>query len=368
MDASQSFTNLIRSIEESNLNYSMSRTPFSATISLKCSYVKRFAEASLKNEHTNVKSMSLMHNEVKLLEKKMKNLESENLELKTKVKQLENSADLDQEKLKEAVAKLQQVFDSEKEKSKDSENKIVQFREELLKLKREKHNLSLDLKAQKETHEALKEECIVLNGENESISKTLKDKVKLFDANQVELNNVRKEVQSMTQALEQVKMELVNSKLQEETEIRTEIKCNKCATSVQSLDQLKLHIRKYHCQNKSSQYERPSSFEKYQCFYCDKSINSNDDLEAHTIICSEASNILIQPVTTLRQEVDVFPCDQCGEECTNFEDLGRHMATYHTTLLDDPGGGNFWCDICPLNFESNCDLQFHKRGCHWDYW
>jgi myosin heavy subunit len=358
MDASQSFTNLIRSIEESNLNYSMSRTPFSATISLKCSFVKRFTEVF----PTDVKSLSLSLNAVKLLEKNMKNLESENLELKSKVKELENSAYLEQE----AVAKLKQAFDNEKENSEDSENKIVEFREELLKIKREKHDLSLDLKAQKETFKALKEECIVLKRENKSVNKMLKDKEKLFDDKQVELNNVRKEVQSKKQALEQVKIELVQSKLQEQREIRTEIKCNECATSVQSNDQLKLHIRQYHRHNKFSQYETPCSFEKYQCFYCDKSITSKDDLEAHTIVCSEMLNILLQPVSPIHQEVDVFHCDQCGEECTNFEDLGRHMATGHRTSLEDPGGGNFWCDICPLYFESNCDLQFHKRGCHWD--
>ena len=178
----------------------------------------------------------------------------------------------------------------------------------------------------------------------------------------------RKEIKRIKQALEEVQIELVQSKLQEQREIRTENKCNECATRFQSVDQLKLHIREYHSRNKSTQYETLGNFEKYQCFYCDKFIISKDDLEEHTTVCSEVSNVL---VATIDQEVDVFSCDECGAECLNFDDLGRHMTIYHSqvqgTLFEDPGGGDFWCDICPLYFESNCDLQFHKRGCHWDH-
>ena len=361
MDASQSFATLLRSIESSNLNYSMTRTPFSATVSLKCSYVKRFTEVSPTQENKYVTNLS--YKEVQLLEMKMKKLESENLELKTKVKDLENSADLGKEKLKEAVVKLQEAYDQEKAKVEDSDNKVVEFREEILKIKREKHNLILDLKAQRETSEEFKQESKVLKNENESINKMLKDNLKLLDTKLVELNNARKEIKRIKQALVEVQIELDQSKLQE---IRTEIKCDECDTRLQSSDQLKLHIRQNHSRNKSTQYETISNFLNYQCFYCDKSIISKDDLKEHTTVCSEVLDIL---VTTRDQEVDVFPCNECGAECINFDDLGRHMTTYHSqgTLLEDPGVGDFWCDICPLYFESNFDLQFHKRACHWDH-
>ena len=44
MDASLVFDSIIRSIEDSQLNYAISRTAFSASISIKCSFLKRFSE------------------------------------------------------------------------------------------------------------------------------------------------------------------------------------------------------------------------------------------------------------------------------------------------------------------------------------
>ena len=46
MDASSTFKNLINKIETSNLNYVISKTPFSATISIKRSFIKDFKEPS----------------------------------------------------------------------------------------------------------------------------------------------------------------------------------------------------------------------------------------------------------------------------------------------------------------------------------
>ena len=41
MDATAIFNNLLKSIEDSNLNYVMNKTPFSAAISIKSSFIKR---------------------------------------------------------------------------------------------------------------------------------------------------------------------------------------------------------------------------------------------------------------------------------------------------------------------------------------
>ena len=42
MEPSSIFKNILKSVEDSNLNYKMTKTNFSAVISLKCSFVKRF--------------------------------------------------------------------------------------------------------------------------------------------------------------------------------------------------------------------------------------------------------------------------------------------------------------------------------------
>ena len=163
-----------------------------------------------------------------------------------------------------------------------------------------------------------------------------------------------------------MKIELNQSKIREQTKNKVMTKCSECDTSVQSLEQLKLHTRIYHCHNKSSQCEKVSNFEEHPCFYCDTVIISEDDLQAHVKVCSEMSVVFEEPSTTF-QEAEAFPCYECGAQCTNIEDLRRHKEMYHSleTFSEDPGGGIFQCDICPLYFESNRDLQFHKRECHW---
>ena len=87
MDASQVFNNLLKGIENSKLNYFMSKTPFSATISLKSSFVKKFNSAVQIEEDGNLKSLSrkCVNDE----ENNAKVTEAENCLLKAKIKNLE---------------------------------------------------------------------------------------------------------------------------------------------------------------------------------------------------------------------------------------------------------------------------------------
>ena len=67
-----------------------------------------------------------------------------------------------------------------------------------------------------------------------------------------------------------------------------------------------------------------------------------------------------------QRELTKYPCDQCGAQCQNISDLGRHRTTYHQlgTLSTENQQERFWCDVCPLKFESQVQLQFHTRGFH----
>ena len=89
MDASQVFNTLIRRIEDSQLNYSMSRTPFSATISLKCSFLNRFSVAS---------QIVILPRTDFQLEQNVKEAEAEKMKLQNEVEMLQNSFDNDQKK------------------------------------------------------------------------------------------------------------------------------------------------------------------------------------------------------------------------------------------------------------------------------
>ena len=101
MDSSTIFRNLLRTIEDSQLNYTMSRTPFSATISLKCSFLKRFKEGSQISDLGNVVNVLVTDSKH---DQKVKEIEAEKSVLQVEIENLRNSFENDQKKsLKEEV-------------------------------------------------------------------------------------------------------------------------------------------------------------------------------------------------------------------------------------------------------------------------
>ena len=143
MHANQIFSRLIRNIENSNLNYSMSKTPFSATISLKCSLVKRYSEeiSEVINE-----DIFLTDSDNQILKQTNVDFEAEIFKLREKVKSLEEATNVVEKQFVAEKLKLQKAYDLEKNKSKVFEKDNAEFREDLLKVKDEKHKMSLQLK------------------------------------------------------------------------------------------------------------------------------------------------------------------------------------------------------------------------------
>jgi hypothetical protein len=143
---------------------------------------------------------------------------------------------------------------------------------------------------------------------------------------------------------------------------KVEFKCDLCGTSVLDYRQLKVHMRTNHTRCKSSQFEEENNFEAYNCFYCNEPIMCKTDIEVHETVCLSMSN------NQLQTETNVSPCDEC-DECglliKSKEELLRHMENNHKE--EQHVKDVFWCDICPLNFESDWYLQFHRRWCHWDH-
>ena len=118
-------------------------------------------------------------------------------------------------------------------------------------------------------------------------------------------------------------------------------------------------MRTNHTRCKSSQFEEENNFEAYMCFYCDEPIMCETDIEVHETVCRSMSN------DQLQTEPNAIPCDECGLLVKSKEELLRHMETNHKE--ERHVKDVFWCDICPLNFESDWYLQFHRRWCHWDH-
>ena len=103
--------NLVKSTEESQLNYSMSRAPFSATISLKCSFFKMFAEGSQMSSVWKMASRTDL-----LLEEHAKQMEAEKIELQAEVEKLRNTFENDQKKTMKELINLKEVYQRKERK------------------------------------------------------------------------------------------------------------------------------------------------------------------------------------------------------------------------------------------------------------
>ena len=91
----------------------------------------------------------------------------------------------------EELVKLQNVYDHEKKEFKALEKSVAEFRDELLKVKKEKHLLSDNIKIKEEECETFKTTLYALNGKNVAMEKVVNDiseSVELRDA-ELELHN-----------------------------------------------------------------------------------------------------------------------------------------------------------------------------------
>ena len=139
MDASQIFRLLISEIENSSLNYKISKTPFSATIYLKSSFVKYFNEAlGEPNTEDAPKQEYQVHHDDKITSGN----KDENKVVR-KVEELECKLEVTKEGLEAAHKnneRLENMLKEEKSRVQMAENQSAELKAELLGIKmKEKH-------------------------------------------------------------------------------------------------------------------------------------------------------------------------------------------------------------------------------------
>ena len=122
MEANKIFNDILHYVENSRLNFSMSRTPFSATISLKRSFIDDKQSVYSKTQ--------LSRSE---LETTVDKLTADNEEMKMKLKKVEN----DFYEAEQKKVKAEELYKMEKGKNKAATEVEGQFRSELLKVKAE---------------------------------------------------------------------------------------------------------------------------------------------------------------------------------------------------------------------------------------
>ena len=289
MDAKKLFNCLLSNIENSGLNYLVSKTPFSANISLKSSYSKQFSRNDSFQSEPNLLS-TCVDQPTKCEEDVVKALKLENLQLK--------------------------------------------LRAELIKIKNEKSKMSTKIKAL----ESEKSENELLKKEIGDRSKELEEAQRILDSKTSEIKALYKEKDKLTLSLKKLDVDIKEVSLKYQ-ELSTNLyKCTLCDLSVENSANMKTHIREVHSQTKGVQADIFKSsnlnFSEYLCYYCEKPLKSEESLQLHRTKCH------------LRQLTD-FPCLVCGAQCVDKSDLGRHRTTYHRmgSVCKETGNEIFWCDM-----------------------
>ena len=64
-----------------------------------------------------------------------------------------------------------------------------------------------------------------------------------------------------------------------------------------------------------------------------------------------------------------YSCDICMEKFSWFEDLGVHRTASHGmgAVRMRQTLESYNCDICPLMYNSEAELEDHVESCHMDY-
>ena len=337
MDVSTVFQNVLHAIENSKLNYVITKTPFSASIALKRSFVKFY------DDTPNTKNV---------------------MQIDLKKEPLEDNHDLN-EKLRVLVGqmeKLESLAESKNLKMMSLQTELDQAREDF---KKEKNAFHSKIRTQKSEIEELSKTVKNLEEKVEVKVKALKvkdDACKEFKKGKTIAENKLKEIVIEFRTLQSVKEKL---------------KCDFCDYKSERQANLKQHTRSNHFIDKVSQTEVESFHVEeiefvnceHSCFYCGFQFNLVQDIQYHKSECNEQwllnNHLVIQedgsvipdPKLILKDEGNTLQCDECGAECGDRINLDGHVAEYHKL-------GAFFCDICPLQFSTNGDLYLHKLCCH----
>ena len=262
------------------------------------------------------------------IKKKEEATEEEKVKHKDEIFKLQETFEEDRKMMIAEIERLQKAYDVEKHKSAALELEIAEFRNEILKVKKEKKEVNLALKATKEKFEAMENHSASLVDDKKALHKKLDAETRNVDSKKSEISNIMKESEDIVNQLEKVKAELVELKSKELEESEPEMNCDECDLQVKSFEELKIHIQVYHSHSKASQCETSSFFEPFKCFYCEGTINSEDKLDDHQIECAKEFDFLLKP-QLLYSELNTFNCECCGAECIDDNDLRRHLGMYH---------------------------------------
>jgi DNA repair exonuclease SbcCD ATPase subunit len=355
MDSNQILQKLVSEIENSSLNYKISKTPFSATISLKSSFVKHMGEAlrETKVEYNTKQENVGVEKRQEAVNKKSKD---EN-ELVRKVEELEQKIEALQGNLKTANKnkdRLEDLLREEKSKVEKSDNLTAEFRAELLKVKSEKKALSA-------TNRSLESEANGIKDENDNLKELVSEKQKVSQVLKNEVNLSVNERKLLERKLSESASEIDSLKQ------KCRLQCDNYGENVEKLIKLQEHKLIHHMKDRETKHNSSTNtpvqqFQEYKCFYCDKAIKTEALLEMHKNACHESF-------------LCDFQCFDCGSKRTSKIDLDWHKTTVHGPFAPKQSETHLpiiphypiereQCDFCDMKFITLGALRNHIRCQH----
>ena len=326
MDASRIFESVLNSIEQSQLNYLLTRTPFSATICLKRSFSKQ--QRKPVHDKRKVDEFIVLEEKVKALEKKLNDVELEK-------------------------SRIEDLYKQEKNKVKEAAETEGQFREEMLKVKSEKKTLSSQVKSLKVKCDNVEEEIKSIQLDKKELATQLKSTVQRLATFQSKVEELTGEKDNSEAMIENLVLNVKNLKDQ----IESSDPCSFCDKKFENRSELKVHFQDEHFTSQGTQCEGLTStqdtvqnqnveespvkeFLVYKCFYCQRTLMSGEELKRHRREC-------------------LMICAICDAQCRDDTDLQLHMYQYHIWTIP-----NYLCSECPTNFRCKETLQSHKKYSH----
>ena len=342
MDANSVFKTILHLIEASQLNHSLSKTPFSASISLKSSFIKRFQGENIKHE-------VLVDNKTGT---EVEKLRQENLELKESMKHL-----------KQRLASQEKAIDEHlkqaKDKSKIDEEETATKREELIQIKKGKNKLGAQMKTlQGENVHLISEIKFFQNEDNEckkSLTKSTKkhdEKVKKLGREQellkISEDRCQTQLLDLKLQIEKLKPTTENKESGNQTEF---FECNICTKSYLAEHELTKHVNTNHCKktkDSTSQTCELVNFIKYECFYCSFVIKSENSLSEHWTVCKQSGGKGLMKNVNMKHE-----------------NLNK-METFQSYLLQNQASENsvMRCNIGQETFYFTTVFEMHKMFSH----
>jgi hypothetical protein len=341
MDVSKVFTEVLNMIEESSLNYVIHhKTPFSAQISLKRSFVKFFDAPDPVTK------------QVEMVVKKESN---ETCEQTNVTKVLEAA--------KHQIDHLETALKQERTNVKSIQVELSEHREEALKLKQERKESKVKIDKQESEIKRLENENLNLIEEKARIQASLKDKTDALGIKDSDYQKLKKEKLKVEKLLETSVLERESAnKL---TVKLSEFNCPSCDELFKCKVDLSHHVRRNHSKDQVSQTEAPTAgkdqFLKYPCFYCEKEITSLKILQQHYSECPKVGIIYEEEVEHFDEKVEYVEEEPNPSYQNHFSWVSNHL---YQDCLSFPLPRDEPCYTCSEILKDKQELRMHYNSNH----